>query len=130
MSELHHSLLYLVSISMICKARGCYSPWKAYGQSKLATLIFALQLPQRSDAAGCKLINNAAHPGFARTDLFTSGPAGPLSLATDFAAPFLGHSAADGARPIVFAATDPEARPGAQYGPKELASREGRRRPR
>ena len=102
---------------MICKAHGCYSQWKAYGQSKLATLIFALQLPQRSDAAGCKLINNAAHPGFARTNLFTSGPGGLVSLATDFAAPLFGHSAADGARPILLAATSPEAKPGAYYGP-------------
>ena len=94
-----------------------YSPWKAYGQSKLATLMFALGLQRRSDAAGWNLISNAAHPGFARTGLFASGPGGLLSLATDLAAPFFGHSAADGARPILFAATSPEARPGAYYGP-------------
>src|ERR1700682_2558634 len=94
-----------------------YSPWKAYGQSKLATLMFALELQRRGDAAGWSLISNAAHPGFARTDLFTSGPGGLLALATDFAAPLFGHSAADGARPILFAATSPEARPGAYYGP-------------
>src|SRR6266849_2690519 len=50
-----------------------YSPWKAYGQSKLATLMFALELQRRSDAAGWNLISNAAHPGFARTGLFASG---------------------------------------------------------
>jgi NAD(P)-dependent dehydrogenase (short-subunit alcohol dehydrogenase family) len=94
-----------------------YSPWKAYGQSKLATLMFALELQRRSDAAGWKLISNAAHPGFARTNLFASGPGGLVSLATGFAAPLFGHSAADGARPILFAATSPEARPGAYYGP-------------
>ena len=71
----------------------------------------------RSDAAGWNLTSNAAHPGFARTGLFASGPGGLLSLATDFAAPLFGHSAADGARPILFAATSPEARPGAYYGP-------------
>jgi len=94
-----------------------YSPWKAYGQSKLATLMFALELQRRSDAAGWNLISNAAHPEFARTNLFASGPGGLLSLATDFAAPLFGYSAADGARPILFAATSPEARPGAYYGP-------------
>jgi NAD(P)-dependent dehydrogenase (short-subunit alcohol dehydrogenase family) len=52
-----------------------YSPWKAYGQSKLATLMFALELQRRSDAAGWNLTSNAAHPGFARTGLFASGPA-------------------------------------------------------
>lgn len=94
-----------------------YSPWKAYGQSKLACLIFALELQRRSDAAGWNLTSDAAHPGFARTNLFAGGPGGLLSVATDFAAPFFGHSAADGARPILFAATSPQAKPGAYYGP-------------
>ena len=94
-----------------------YSPWKAYGQSKLACLMFALELQRRSDATGWNLLSNAAHPGFARTNLFASGPGGLVSLATGFSAPFFGHSAADGARPILFAATSPEARPGAYYGP-------------
>jgi hypothetical protein len=79
--------------------------------------MFALELQRRSDAAGWKLISNAAHPGFAWTNLFASGPGGLLSLAFDFAAPFFAHSAADGARPILFAATSPEAGPGAYYGP-------------
>ena len=94
-----------------------YAPWKAYGQSKLATLMFALELQRRSDAAGWNLISNAAHPGFSRTNLFASGPGGLLSLATDFAAPLFGHSAAHGARPILFAATSLRAWPGGYYGP-------------
>jgi NAD(P)-dependent dehydrogenase (short-subunit alcohol dehydrogenase family) len=94
-----------------------YSPWKAYGQSKLACLMFALELQRRSDAAGWNLTSDAAHPGFSRTNLFASGPGGLLAVATDFAAPFFGHSAADGARPILFAATSPQAKPGAYYGP-------------
>jgi NAD(P)-dependent dehydrogenase (short-subunit alcohol dehydrogenase family) len=106
----------LIDFSDLQGAR-VYSPWKAYGQSKLACLMFALELQRRSDAAGWNLISNAAHPGFARTNLFTSGPGGLVSLASGFAAPLFGHSAADGARPILFAATSPEARPGAYYGP-------------
>jgi NAD(P)-dependent dehydrogenase (short-subunit alcohol dehydrogenase family) len=102
-----------------------YSPWKAYGQSKLAMLMFALDLQRRSDAAGWKLTSIAAHPGFARTGLFASGPGGLLSLATDFAAPFFGQSAADGARPILFAATSPEARPGVYYGPGGMGELRG-----
>jgi NAD(P)-dependent dehydrogenase (short-subunit alcohol dehydrogenase family) len=94
-----------------------YSPWKAYGQSKLACLMFALELQRRSDAAGWNLTSIAAHPGFARTNLFAGGPGGLVSLASDFAAPFFGHSATDGARPILFAATSPNAKPGAYYGP-------------
>src|SRR6266404_1467005 len=102
-----------------------YSPWKAYGQSKLAMLIFALELQRRSDAAGWNLTSNAAHPGFARTGLFASGPGGLLSLATDFAAPFFGQSAADGARPILFAATSPRAKLGAYYGPGGIGELRG-----
>jgi NAD(P)-dependent dehydrogenase (short-subunit alcohol dehydrogenase family) len=78
-----------------------YSPWKAYGQSKLATLMFALELQRRSDAAAWNLISNAAHPGFARTNLFASGPGGLVSLATGFAAPIF-RSFGGGRRP-----TDP-----------------------
>jgi NAD(P)-dependent dehydrogenase (short-subunit alcohol dehydrogenase family) len=102
-----------------------YSPWKAYGQSKLATLMFALELQRRSDAKGWNLTSTAAHPGFARTGLFASGPGGLLSLATDLAAPFFGHSAADGARPILFAATSPKAKPGAYYGPGGIGELRG-----
>jgi NAD(P)-dependent dehydrogenase (short-subunit alcohol dehydrogenase family) len=102
-----------------------YSPWKAYGQSKLACLIFALELQRRSDAAGWNLTSNAAHPGFSRTNLFAGGPGGLISLATDFAAPLFGQSAADGARPILFAATSPEAKQGAYYGPGGLGELRG-----
>jgi NAD(P)-dependent dehydrogenase (short-subunit alcohol dehydrogenase family) len=102
-----------------------YSPWKAYGQSKLAMLIFALELQRRSDAAGWSLTSVAAHPGFARTSLFSSGPGGLLSLASDFAAPFFGQSAADGARPILFAATSSKAKPGAYYGPGGIGELRG-----
>lgn len=102
-----------------------YSPWKAYGQSKLAMLIFARELQRRSDAAGWNLISSAAHPGFSRTNLFASGPGGLLSLASDFAAAFLGQSATDGARPILFAATSPKAMPGAYYGPGGMGELRG-----
>jgi NAD(P)-dependent dehydrogenase (short-subunit alcohol dehydrogenase family) len=102
-----------------------YSPWKAYGQSKLAMLMFALELQRRSDATGWNLTGNAAHPGFARTGLFASGPGGLLSLASDLAAPFFGQSATDGARPILFAATSPKATPGAYYGPGGIGELRG-----
>jgi NAD(P)-dependent dehydrogenase (short-subunit alcohol dehydrogenase family) len=102
-----------------------YSPWKAYGQSKLAILMFAIELQRRSGAAGWNLASSAAHPGFARTGLFASGPGGLLSIASDFAAPFFGQSAAEGARPILFAATNPNAKPGAYYGPGGLGELRG-----
>jgi NAD(P)-dependent dehydrogenase (short-subunit alcohol dehydrogenase family) len=102
-----------------------YAPWKAYGQSKLACLMFALKLQRRSDAAGWNLVSNAAQPGFSRTNLFSRGPGGMLSFATDLAAPFFGQSAAEGARPILFAAVSPRAEPGAYYGPAGLGELRG-----
>lgn len=102
-----------------------YAPWKAYGQSKLACLMFALELQRRSDAAGWNLISNAAHPGFSRTNLFAGGPGGLRSFATDLAIPFFGQSATDGSRPILFAGTSPEAKPGGYYGPGGLAELRG-----
>lgn len=102
-----------------------YSPWKAYGQSKLACLVFALELQRRSEREGWGLVSNAAHPGFARTNLFASGPGGLLSLATDFAAPLFGQSAAEGSRPILFAATSADAKSGAYYGPGGIGELRG-----
>ena len=103
-----------------------YSPWKAYNQSKLAMLMFALELQRRSDAAGWNLMSNAAHPGWARTDLFANGPgAGLLSLATQLAAPLLSQSAESGALPTLYAATSPDAKGGGYYGPSGLSELKG-----
>lgn len=100
-----------------------YTPWKAYCQSKLATLIFALELESRARAQGWELMSNAAHPGFARTGLQSAGPqmgrSGP-GLLQRFARvlePFLSHSAAEGALPTLLAATAPDAEGGMMYGP-------------
>jgi NAD(P)-dependent dehydrogenase (short-subunit alcohol dehydrogenase family) len=96
-----------------------YTPWKAYSQSKLAMLMFALELQRRSDAGGWGLMSNAAHPGYARTDLIANGPGakGLLWQLSKSLQPFISHSAAEGALPTLFAATSPEAKPAGYYGP-------------
>ncbi len=100
-----------------------YKPWAAYAQSKLAMLMFALELQRRSDAAGWGLLSNVAHPGYARTDLIANGP-GDDALAAKInkllVRPFLSQSAADGALPVLLAATSPEAKGGGYYGPTGL----------
>ncbi len=100
-----------------------YQPWAAYSQSKLANLLFALELQRRSDAAGWGLLSDAAHPGYARTELIANGP-GLGSLMSRVGgvliAPWGSQSAADGALPQLFAATAPDARPGGYYGPSRL----------
>jgi NAD(P)-dependent dehydrogenase (short-subunit alcohol dehydrogenase family) len=97
-----------------------YRPYRAYGQSKLAMLMFARELARRASVAGADLISCAAHPGFARTDLIANGPApNPVLdwLSTHLMQPAMSQSAADGALPTLFAATSPQAQPGAYYGP-------------
>jgi NAD(P)-dependent dehydrogenase (short-subunit alcohol dehydrogenase family) len=96
-----------------------YSPQKAYSQSKLAMLMFALELQRRSDACGWGLMSNAAHPGYARTDLIANGPgaSGLMWQINKALRPFVSQSAAEGALPTLFAATSPEAKAGGYYGP-------------
>jgi NAD(P)-dependent dehydrogenase (short-subunit alcohol dehydrogenase family) len=96
-----------------------YRAWKAYSQSKLAMLIFALELQRRGDAAGWGSMSDAAHPGYARTDLMAKGPgANSLLLQiNNVLRPFISHSAADGALPTLFAATPPQAKLGGYHGP-------------
>jgi NAD(P)-dependent dehydrogenase (short-subunit alcohol dehydrogenase family) len=100
------------------QSRHRYLAYKVYGQSKLAMLMFALELQRRSDANGWNITSLAAHPGVARTELIPNGP-GAASL-TAFGAklisPFLFQSAAAGALPILYAATSPNVTPGGYYG--------------
>ena len=102
-----------------------YKPWPAYAQSKLAMLMFAFELQRRSDAGGWGLLSNAAHPGYARTDLQSAGPSlGRQSPSlterlSKLLGPYISQTASEGALPTLFAATAPEAKPGGYYGPQE-----------
>lgn len=103
-----------------------YKPMVAYSQSKLACLMFALELQRRSDAAGWGIQSIAAHPGISRTDLIPNG-AGERSVAgvARRVLWFLFQPAAQGALPTLFAATSPQARGGAYYGPNKLGETRG-----
>ena len=96
-----------------------YSPWRAYGQSKLAMLMFAFELQRRAEANSWPVISNAAHPGYARTDLIANGPGerGVLWQINRAMQPLVSHSAAEGALPTLFAATSPDAHGGEYFGP-------------
>ena len=95
-----------------------YAPSRAYEQSKLAMILFAYELQRQSQTHGWGLSSFAAHPGVAHTDLIDKGP-GPTSLFGVMTRlfPFVRQSAARGALPILYAATSPDAVPGAYYGP-------------
>lgn len=105
-----------------------YRPWPVYQQSKLAMLMFALELQRRSDTHGWGLTSVAAHPGFARTDLIANGHAGKPGLFARGARlleAVLSHSAAAGALLILMAATLPDPTPGGYYGPTGFQEMKG-----
>lgn len=108
------------------QAQHSYRPMPVYSQSKLACLMFALELQRRSDAAGWGIQSIAAHPGISRTDLLPNG-AGAWSvpgMARRYMW-FLFQPAAQGALPTIFAATSLQARGGVYYGPDRLGETRG-----
>lgn len=103
-----------------------YQPMTAYGQSKIACLMFALEFQRKSDAADWGIASIASHPGVSRTDLLHNG-AGAKSLAglARTYLWFLFQPAAQGALPTLYAATAPEAKGGAYYGPDGMSEIRG-----
>ena len=103
-----------------------YTPMQAYGQSKLAVLMFARELDRRSRAAGWGILSNAAHPGLTKTNLQISGPSHGRSKPSTMEqlyklswrlTPFLWQEIDEGILPALYAATSPQAEGGAFYGP-------------
>jgi NAD(P)-dependent dehydrogenase (short-subunit alcohol dehydrogenase family) len=103
-----------------------YNPMQAYGQSKLAVLMFARELDRRSKEAGWDILSNAAHPGLTKTNLQISGPshgrAKPSTMERFYKlswrfTPFLWQEIDEGILPALYAATSPQADGGAYYGP-------------
>lgn len=88
-----------------------YKKIPAYGQSKLANLLFTYELQRRLDAAGHDTRVLAAHPGWASTNLQRT------SLLARMLNPFFAQDALGGALPTLRAATDVDAAPGTYWGP-------------
>ncbi|OAS25560.1 oxidoreductase [Methylobacterium platani] len=99
-----------------------YGPQSAYRQTKLAMLLFALELDRRLRAAGSPVRAIAAHPGIAATAIARRGDrAGPLAARIGAGLlGLLGQSSARGALPLLHAAAAPEAEGGGYYGPDGL----------
>ncbi|WP_343575903.1 SDR family NAD(P)-dependent oxidoreductase [Mycobacterium sp.] len=100
-----------------------YNRVAAYGQAKLANLMFTYEL-QRRLAPGATTIAAAAHPGFSDTELMRHLP-GPLESVFRIAAPLVTQDAAGGALPQLRAATDPAVIGGQYYGPSGFAQSQG-----
>ena len=106
-----------------------YNGWAAYGQSKLANLLFTLELAHRAAASGWDLVAVAAHPGWAATGLQTAGPrmsgSRPGQWLSGLGNTLFAQSAAQGALPQLYAATMPDVRSGEYFGPQSLGGWRG-----
>jgi len=98
-----------------------YSANRSYAQSKLADLMLTLELDRIARQRRWNLVSTAAHPGFTRTNLQSAG----ASLGRDKPKKSMLNSlnilpsqgVEQGAEPLLFAATGPDALSGAYYGP-------------
>ena len=106
-----------------------YQKWPAYGQSKLANLLFAFELDRRAKAAGTELRSLAAHPGYASTHLQAAGPemAGNRFNVRlmEMANRVFAQSDAAGALPQLRALTDPDLTGGEFIGPGGIGEVQG-----
>ena len=102
-----------------------YSPMRAYRRSKLANLLFALELDRRLDAADATTISVGAHPGVSDTSLADHLVDNPWGRLLRPIASRLLQSAAQGALATLRASTDPEVRGGQYFGPAHLAETTG-----
>lgn len=109
------------------RKQGHYWRWRAYGESKLANLLFTFELDRRARSADLPLKALAAHPGFSGTHLVTNGQlgraTGGVASILDAAVKVVSQSAERGAWPTLMAATADL--PGSTYvgpsGPGEYA---------
>ncbi|HEX3618266.1 MAG TPA: oxidoreductase [Solirubrobacteraceae bacterium] len=82
-----------------------YRRWAAYGQSKLANLLFTLELQRRLIAAGSDVLSAAAHPGYAATNLQSHSSSGLWDLLMGkIGNPLFAQSESAGALPTLYAA--------------------------
>jgi NAD(P)-dependent dehydrogenase (short-subunit alcohol dehydrogenase family) len=102
-----------------------YRRWSAYGQSKLANLMFALELDRRLRAAGSTIKSLAAHPGYAATNLQTAAPPLLDSVVMRFTNLVMAQSADMGALPTLYAATEPGLEGGSYIGPDGIGEFRG-----
>ena len=96
-----------------------YSKMAAYGQSKLANLLFAFELERQLNQREAKTISVAAHPGWTVTNLQVN------SKIFTFLNPFFGQDSSSGALPSLFAAAASGVRGGDYYGPQGFLELKG-----
>ena len=104
-----------------------YKPWDAYGESKLANILFANELNRRAVAAGSRLMSLPVHPGVSVTNIIANGPGanGLKAKVLTLLAPVLMQPDAAGALPTLYAATSMAAHGGEYIGPDGFMEMKG-----
>lgn len=109
-----------------------YMRWSAYGQSKLANLIFAIDLQKRIDEAGLQMKSMAAHPGLSATNLWSAGTGRAGGIISAISTPIMtvsnnlfAQDAEHGALPTLYAATVPDLAGGSYIGPDGIGEMRG-----
>jgi NAD(P)-dependent dehydrogenase (short-subunit alcohol dehydrogenase family) len=104
-----------------------YGRWRAYGQSKLANLLFAAELDRRARGAGVDLVSVASHPGYAATNLQTAAAkiegSSWRERIMELGNRVFAQTSAAGALPSLYAATAPGVDGGTYWGPSGLLMR-------
>jgi NAD(P)-dependent dehydrogenase (short-subunit alcohol dehydrogenase family) len=106
-----------------------YFRWRAYGQSKLANLLFALELDRRLRAAGSTVKSLAAHPGYAATNLQFAGPPTVDAAVMKLGNALIAQNDEMGALPALYAATEPGLEGGTFCGPDGFLEQRGHPKP-
>lgn len=105
--------------------RKAYQPMAAYGQSKLANLLFTSELQRRLTEAGSPVLANAAHPGLSATNLVRPEGRPRVRQFVDAAGfSLFGQSGDQGALPLLYAAVA-DIRGNSYVGPKHLMELRG-----
>jgi NAD(P)-dependent dehydrogenase (short-subunit alcohol dehydrogenase family) len=109
--------------------RAGYRKWLAYGQSKLANLLFTRELHRRLAAAGASTLAVAAHPGYAATHLQAAGPemagSAVMKRLNDLANRIAAQTDEMGALPQLYAATAAGVQGGEYFGPDGIGESRG-----
>ena len=106
------------------QSKRSYNKWRAYGQSKLANLLFGYELQRRLAATGHHTMSVACHPGYAATNLQAAGPqmenSQRMLRIVHWANNTFSQSAEMGALPTLYAGTSADVRGGDYIGPRDF----------
>jgi NAD(P)-dependent dehydrogenase (short-subunit alcohol dehydrogenase family) len=129
-SSTYHKMGKIELLGDLVSTMRPYDRWVVYCNSKLANLLFTLELARRIERAGSTAKSTAAHPGYAATELQGHGAqmGGPkwegVMMAIGNA--LVAQSVAAGARPSLRATTDPAAKNGDYFGPNGIGEVRGK----